>query len=126
MRDENEIAAILVDIFYNIHLQYGPGLYESVYEELVCLELKKRSLSFTRQKGIRVYHEGVDIGLGFIADIIVENKVIVEIKSVERLAEVHHKQIITYLRISKLKLGLLVNFNVSLIKFGINRKVNNL
>lgn len=123
---ENEIATIVVDSCYKIHLLYGPGLYENIYEEILCIELKKRSLSFTRQKAFRVFHDGVDIGIGFIPDIVVENKVIIEIKSVERLAEVHHKQLLTYLRISKRKLGLLVNFNVPLIKDGINRKVNNL
>ena len=123
---ENELATILVDIFYKIHLQYGPGLYESIYEEIICIELTKRSISFTRQKGFRVYHDGIDIGIGFIPDIVVENKVIIEIKSVEKLAEVHHKQLLTYLRLSKKKLGLLINFNVPLIKDGIHRKVNNL
>jgi len=116
----------VVDICYKIHLLYGPGLYENIYEEILCMELRKRSLSFTRQKAYRVYHDGIDIGIGFKPDIVIENKLIIEIKSVERLAEVHHKQILTYLRISKLKLGLLVNFNVPLIKNGIHRKVNNL
>jgi len=126
MITENEIATIVVDICYKIHYKYGPGLFENIYEEIICRELIKLSIPYNRQKAIRVYHDGEDIGIGYIPDIVVHNKIIIEVKSVEKLAEVHHKQILTYLRISKLKLGLLVNFNVPLIKYGINRKVNNL
>lgn len=123
---ENEIAKILVDIFLKVHKKLGPGLLESVYEAAICYELKKLGINFSRQQGIRVVYEEVAVDLGFRSDIIVENKVIIEIKSIEALAPVHHKQLLTYLRLTNLKLGLLVNFNVELIKNGITRVVNNL
>jgi GxxExxY protein len=123
---ENEIARILVDTFLRIHRNLGPGLLESVYEEVICYELQKVGIEFKRQQGIIVKYDDVKMDLGFRADIIVDNKVIIEIKSVEALAPVHHKQLLTYLKITDLKLGLLVNFNVDLIKDGIVRIVNKL
>jgi GxxExxY protein len=123
---ENEIATIIVDICFKIHKKYGPGLFESVYEGILCIELDKKGIPYNRQKAIRVYHEGIDIGVGFIPDLVITNKVVLELKSVENIAEVHHKQILTYIKFMNLKLGLLVNFNVPLIKNGIYRKVNNL
>jgi GxxExxY protein len=123
--NENEISRIVVNTCYNIHKEYGPGLFESVYEEIFCYELTKEGLSFKRQNGIRVIHEGIDMGIGFIPDVVVNDKVIVELKSVEKLAEVHYKQVLTYLRLTGNKLGLLVNFNVTLVKDGIHRIVNN-
>lgn len=123
---ENEIAKILVDIFLKVHRALGPGLLESVYEEAICYELSKSGINFKRQQGIAVFYEGVKMELGFRADIIVENSVIVELKSVEALAPVHHKTLLTYLRLTDLKLGLLVNFNVDLIRDGIKRVVNGL
>ncbi|MBP6431885.1 MAG: GxxExxY protein [Ferruginibacter sp.] len=123
---ENEISKIVVDLCFKIHKQYGPGLFESVYEEIFCYEWNKLELQFVRQKGIKVIHDGIDMGIGFIPDIVVCNKVILELKSVESLAEVHYKQLLTYLKLTDLKLGLLINFNVPLIKNGIHRIVNNL
>ena len=123
---ENEIAAIVVDSCLKIHKLLGPGLFESVYEEVLCYELEKRNLKVERQKGMPVHYEDLVIEMGFKADIIVEDKVILELKSVESLNKVHHKQLITYLRLSDKKLGLLINFNVELIKNGINRIVNGL
>lgn len=123
---ENEIARIVVDICFRIHKQYGPGLFESVYEELVCYELSKAGLPYVRQQGIPLIHEEIKLEVGFRADVIVGNKVIIELKSVEGLADLHYKQVMTYLKLTKLKLGLLVNFNVPLIKDGIHRIVNNL
>jgi GxxExxY protein len=123
---ENELAAVAVDISFKIHKQYGPGLFESVYEEIFVYEWNKLNLAFARQKGIKVIHEGVEMGIGFIPDIILENKLIIELKSVESLAEVHFKQLLTYLKLTNIKLGLLINFNVPLIKNGIHRIVNNL
>ncbi len=123
---ENELAKIAVDICFKIHQQYGAGLFESVYEEIFYYEWQKTGIDIDRQKGIRVIHEGVDMGIGFIPDIIAGNKIILEFKSVEELADVHYKQVLTYLRLTNLKLGLLVNFNVPLIKNGIHRIVNNL
>jgi len=123
---ENEISKNLVDIFIKVHKILGPGLLESVYEEAICYELKERGISFYRQKEIPVNYNSVKMKIGFRADIIVENKVIIEIKSIEMLAPVHHKQLLTYLKLSNKKLGLLVNFNVSLVKDGMVRIVNNL
>ena len=123
---ENELSKIAVDICFKIHSQYGPGLFESVYEEIFCYEWRKTEVEIKRQLGIKVIHEGVDMGIGFVPDVIVENKLILEFKSVEVLAEVHYKQLLTYLKLTNLKLGLLINFNAPLIKSGIHRIVNNL
>jgi GxxExxY protein len=123
---ENEISKIVVDICFKIHTMYGPGLFESVYEQIFCYDWDKVSIPYTRQSGIKVIHEGNDMGIGFIPDIIIANKVILELKSVEVLAEMHYKQLLTYLRLTNIKLGLLINFNVPLIRNGIHRIVNNL
>ena len=123
---ENEIARLVVDICYRIHLNFGPGLFESVYEEVFAHEWNKTGLGIIRQRGVKVIYDGIDMGIGFIPDIVLENKVIVELKSVEILAEVHYKQLLTYLRLTNLRLGLLVNFNVAMIKNGIHRIANNL
>src|SRR3989304_4470749 len=123
---ENEIAKIVVDCSFKIHTTIGPGLLESVYEEILNKELNKRGLETERQKAMPVIYEGLKMELGFRADIIVENKVILELKSLEILAPVHSKQLLTYLRISGMKLGLVINFGEALIKNGIHRIVNNL
>jgi GxxExxY protein len=123
---ENELAKIIVNSSYKIHTTLGPGLLESVYEEILAYELQKELLNIKRQQGIPVIYDDIKLDLGFRADIIVENKVIIEIKSVETIASVHQKQLLTYLKITGLKLGLLINFNEALIKDGIQRIVNNL
>lgn len=123
---ENELSKIIVDVAYQIHTKLGPGLLESVYEEIMYYELQKSGLNVERQKGIPVIWEGIKMDLGFRADLIIENKVIIELKSVETIAPVHPKQLLTYLKITGKKLGLLINFNDSLIKNGITRIVNNL
>ncbi len=123
---ENEISRIVVDICFHLHKQYGPGLFESVYEEIICYELNERNISFTRQQAIPVIHKEVKMEIGFRADIIIENKVILELKSVENLNPVHYKQLQTYLKLTDMKLGLLINFHTELIKDGITRVVNNL
>jgi len=123
---ENEISGYLLDLFIKIHTQLGPGLLESVYEEVICFELSQAKIPFKKQCGIPVVYNGFKLDLGFRADIIVDEKVIVEIKSIEQLAPVHHKQLLTYLRLTNIKLGLLVNFNVDLMKNGFHRIVNKL
>jgi len=123
---ENEISKVLVDVFLRVHRTLEPGLLESVYEAAICHELDKHGINYKRQKGIKVIYDEKDMDLGFRADIIVENKVIVELKSVETLLPVHAKILLTYLKLTDIKLGLLVNFNVNLIKDGITRIVNNL
>jgi len=121
--DENELSKIIVDCCYKVHTKLGAGLLESVYEEVLCFEIRKNNLLYKRQKSISVNYDELTLDIGFRADIIVNEKVIVEIKSVEQLAPVHHKQLLTYLKLTNLKLGLLVNFNVNLIKDGIKRIV---
>lgn len=123
---ENDLAKILVNIFIKIHRALGPGLLESVYESAICFELEKLEIPFNRQPEIAVYYEDVKMDVGFRADIIVEDKLIIEIKSVASLSAIHHKQLLTYLRLTNMKLGLLVNFNEVLVKDGITRIVNNL
>ncbi|MCF7568873.1 GxxExxY protein [Sabulilitoribacter arenilitoris] len=123
---ENYLASIIVDCCYQIHVGLGPGLLESVYEEVLFTELTERGLQVARQKQLPVIWKDKTLDLGFRTDLIVENKVIIEIKSVLELHPVHKKQLMTYLKLSGLKLGLLVNFNSPLIKTGITRLVNGL
>ncbi len=124
--DENEISRVILDCAFFVHRTYGPGLLESVYETVLAYELQDRGLQIKVQRPIGFTHRGVRMDIGFRADIIVCEKVIIEIKSVEFLAPVHPKQLLTYLRLTDLKLGLLINFNVALLKDGIKRVVNNL
>jgi GxxExxY protein len=122
----NDITAIVIDECIKIHKDLGPGLFESVYEEVLNYRLTvKRNLNVERQVAIPVLYEEVKLELGFRADLIVEGKVIVEIKSVESLISVHHKQLLTYLKLTSLKVGLLINFNEVLLKDGLKRIVNN-
>ena len=123
---ENEIAKQIVDVAFKVHTALGPGLLESVYEAVMAHELTKRNLRVVRQQAIPVTWEGIHLEEGFRADIIVEGKVIVEIKSVEAIAPVHAKQLLTYLKLADKRLGLLINFNVELIRDGIQRVVNRL
>ena len=123
---ENEIAKIVVDLCIKIHKILGPGLLESVYEAALMYELKKLGISVVQQIGIPVEYDHLHLDIGFRADLIIENKVIVELKSVETILPVHKKQLLTYLKLSKFKLGLLVNFNVDLMKDGITRIANGL
>ena len=123
---ENEISRIIVDSAFKIHNELGPGLFESVYEKTMAYELVRRGFRIVCQKAIPVVYEEVKLDLGFRADILINNKVIVEVKSIEAIAPVHSKQLRTYLRLTDLRLGLLINFNVNLIKDGIKRVVNNL
>jgi GxxExxY protein len=123
---ENEIARAIVDAAIKIHKTLGPGLLESVYEAILSFELQKRGLRVVQQVGLPVYYEGVKLELGFRIDLLVADKVIVEIKSIDALAPVHGKQLATYLRLTDLRLGLLLNFNVELMKNGIQRVVNRL
>src|SRR5438445_9001192 len=120
---ENEVAKQIVDAAYRIHTSLGPGLLESVYEAVLAYELEHRGLRVARQQAIPIVYQGTRIELGFRADLIVEDRVIVEIKSVEAVAPVHKKQL-THLRLADKRLGLLINFNVALIKDGIARIAN--
>ena len=123
---ENEIARIIVDACYHIHHQLGPGLLESVYEIVLAYELRKRGLYVERQVPIEIVWDNVRFEEGFRADLIVERKVIVELKSKEEVHPVDKKQVLTHLRLADKRLGLLVNFSEELIKDGISRIVNGL
>jgi len=124
MKTENEIAKIVFDCALKVHKQLGPGLLESAYEECLFYELKKTGLKVEKQKELPLVYEEVKLGAGYRIDIMIENKFIVEIKSVESLHDVHLAQVLTYLKLSDCKLGMLINFNVTLIKNGIKRVIN--
>jgi GxxExxY protein len=123
---ENELATIVVDVAYQIHCRLGPGLLESVYHAILLHELRKRGLQVETKVGIPVVWEQVRLEVGFEADLIVERKLVLELKSVEQLHAVHKKQLLTYLRLTNCRLGLLLNFGAALMKEGIIRVVNNL
>ena len=123
---DNALAHDVVDAAYRIHTALGPGLLESVYEIILASELTKRGFKVERQRPIPIIYDGLQFEVGFRADIIVEDNLIVEIKSVSDLSPVHNKQLLTYLRLSNKRLGLLINFNETLIKDGITRVVNGL
>jgi GxxExxY protein len=123
---ENEIAREIVSAAFKVHTRLGPGLLESVYETVLAYELTSRGLRVVRQQPIPVVYDEVKMDDGFRADLLVESRVIVELKSVEVIAPVHKKQLLTYLRLSDRRLGLLINFGSELIKDGITRVVNNL
>lgn len=121
----NIITGVIIEEAIRIHKDLGPGLLESIYEELLAYRLKNRNWQVTRQIPIPVYYENVKLEIGFRADMIIENKVLIEIKSVEILAPVHFKQVLTYLKLTDIRVGLLINFNEAIVKNGIKRIVNN-
>lgn len=123
---ENEISYAIRGAAFEVHTALGPGLLESVYEKALAYELQESGLAVKTQLGVPVTYKEVEMEQGFRMDLLVEQKVIVEIKSVEALLDVHHKQLLTYLKLSDKKLGLLINFNVSSLKDSITRIVNNL
>ncbi len=120
---ENQLATVIVDCAFKVHVTLGPGLLETVYRAALAYELEKRGYVVAIERGIPAVYEEVRLDLGFRADIIVENKVIIECKSIEALAPVHGKILLTYVRLADMRLGLLINFNVPLIKEGIRRVV---
>lgn len=123
---ENEISKIIVDCALKVHKALGPGLLENSYEECLFYELRKSNLKVEKQKALPLIYEEVKLELGYRIDLIVEDNVIIELKSVDTFNDVHLAQVLTYLKLSNCKLGLLINFNVALIKHGIKRVVNNL
>ena len=122
---ENSIATLVVDAAFKIHKSLGPGLLESVYQATLSYELEKRGLSVRQQVGLPVYYEALKLEIGYRVDLIVSDKVIIEIKSVEALALVHRMQLLTYLRLANLRLGLLINFHVFPVVKGVHRMENN-
>ena len=121
---ENEIGTIVIDAAIYIHRQIGPGLLETVYEAILARELEKRGLKVERQKPIPIEFDGMKFEEGFRADIIIQNKVILELKSIEKINTAHKKQVLTYLKLTGLKLGYLMNFGEALMKDGITRILN--
>lgn len=123
---ENEIAKIIFEAGLKVHKALGPGLLESAYEECLYYELSKYGLKVEKQKALPLIYEEIKLDVGYRIDLLVESRVIVEIKSVEALNDIHLAQILTYLKLSNCKLGLLINFNTVLFKSGVKRVVNGL
>ena len=122
--DLNELSSQIIGSAIEIHKALGPGLLESAYEQCLSHELGLRQICFEPQKPLPVCYKDIELDCGYRLDILVEGRIIVELKSVERIEPIHHAQLLTYLRLSNLKLGLLLNFNVPVMKDGINRIVN--
>jgi len=123
---ENDLSGIIIDSAMHIHQTLGPGLLESAYEECLFYSLRKQDILVEKQKPLPLVFEEVRLEIGYRVDLLINKKVIVEIKSVEALNDIHMAQVLTYLRLSNCKLGMLINFNVPLLKNGIRRIVNNL
>jgi len=123
---ENDISYLIRKSIFNVYNTLGPGLLESAYEAALAYELSKNNISIQTQVGLPMRYEETKVDVGYRLDIVVENKVIIEVKSVDELANVHHKQILTYLKLSGMRLGILVNFNTDDISKSIFRKVNGL
>lgn len=119
-----DLTERIISAAIEVHRELGPGLLESAYEECLCFELSQRGLSFQRQVELPVKYKSIRLSCGYIADIIAEETVLLELKSVDQLHPVHHAQLITYLKIAGLKVGLLINFNVPVLKEGIHRRVH--
>ncbi|MBV9658124.1 MAG: GxxExxY protein [Verrucomicrobia bacterium] len=124
--DENDVAKTIVDVAYHVHSALGPGLLETVYEVVLAHELRKRGLEVARQVPIPIVYDGLKFDEGFRADLVVGNLVIVELKSVDCLSAVHAKQLLTQLRLTKKRLGLLINFGAARLKDNIRRLANGL
>jgi GxxExxY protein len=123
---ENEIAKVVVDIAFHIHQTFGPGMLESAYQAVMIHELNKRGLKVQSEVAIPIVYEGIQISTGFRADMIVEDKLIIELKSIEMVMPVHKKQLLTYLRLADKKLGLLINFGGNIFKGSVTRIANGL
>ncbi|MCF8415173.1 MAG: GxxExxY protein [Crocinitomicaceae bacterium] len=121
---ENELSKIVFDLGLKVHRNLGPGLLESSYEECLFYELKKSTLKVERQKILPVIYEGIQMETSYRIDIMIEDKIIIELKSVESVNDLHLAQLLTYLKLSNCKLGMLINFNVPLFKNGIKRVIN--
>jgi GxxExxY protein len=126
MKELDDITGAIVDAAVKIHVELGPGLLESVYEAVLAWALEKQGFRVERQKVIRFEYDGMIFEEGFRTDLLVEGRVVVELKSVEKLAPVHSKQVLTYLRLMNLPVGLLINFGAATLKEGLHRIVNNL
>ena len=123
-RQENEISRKIIGAAIEVHKMLGPGLLESAYEECLCCEMQLRGIKFERQVPLSLNYKGVDLDCGYRLDLLVEDKVIVELKSVEALEPIHEAQLLTYLKLRNAWLGLIINFNVIMLKDGVRRQVN--
>ena len=121
----DDITGAIVDTSVRIHQRYGPGLLESFYESILATDLRRRGFRVDRQRLITYSYDGVDVEDAFRADLLVDERVIVEVKSLEHVVPVHKKQLLTYLRLTNLRVGLLLNFGAEVMKDGIDRIVNN-
>jgi GxxExxY protein len=119
----NTLTEVVIGCAIEVHRQLGPGLLESAYEICLCRELSIHGLAFQRQKPITLSYKGVNLDCGYRADVIVDDRILVEIKSIDQLAPIHDAQLLSYLKLTGLKIGLLINFNVRILKQGIRRKV---
>jgi len=124
--DENDLSRIIIGIAIELHKNIGPGLLESAYENALAFELRQKGLDVKQQQSVPFIYKDVRQDIGYRIDMLINNKVIVEVKSTEKLAPVHFAQVLTYLKLSGYKLGLLINFNAALLKGNIHRIVNNL
>ena len=124
--DINELSSKIISAAIEVHKALGPGLLESAYEECLCYEFRLRDFGFERQKPLPIIYKGNKLDCGYRLDIVVENAIILELKSCEKIERIHMAQLLTYLKLSGLKLGLLLNFNVPLMREGIMRVVNEL
>jgi len=120
----NKLGNLIIDAAMQVHRELGPGLLESVYEVCLIEELRNRGLNVQSQVRLPIVYKGKELNKEFIIDLLVENKIVIELKAVEDLMPVHEVQLVTYLKLSGMKLGYLINFNVSLLKFGIRRRIN--
>jgi GxxExxY protein len=119
-----ELSSSIIGACIQVHRELGPGLLESAYEECLCYELSRRNLHFTRQQPLPIQYKGISLDCAYQMDVVVENLIILELKSVEKLLPIHEAQLLTYLKLSGISLGLLLNFNVTTMKEGIRRIVN--
>ena len=126
LNDEDRLSKEIIGAAIEVHRHLGPGLLESAYEECLCREFALRNITFERQKPLAVEYKGIKLDCGYKLDIVVEGLVTLELKSVEKFLPIHEAQLLTYLKLSDLKLGILINFNVPFLKDGIKRIVNNL
>ena len=124
--DINQLSSSIIGAAIEVHTNLGPGLLESAYETCLCHELELRKIKFKRQESLPIIYKGKKLDCGYRLDIVIENKIIVELKSVEKIEPIHKAQLLSYLKLSGQKLGLLFNFNVPVMKDGIVRLVNNL
>ncbi|MCP4270047.1 MAG: GxxExxY protein [Candidatus Brocadiaceae bacterium] len=126
MKEEDRLSNEIIGAAIEVHRHLGAGLLESAYEECLCKELEIKKIVFERQKPLEVIYKGITLDCGYKLDVVIEDKVILELKSVKKFEPIHDAQLLTYLKLSDLKLGILINFNVPILKEGIKRIVNNL